>query len=197
MALVQPTLLAPVSALLSQVAKLLREGVDGWVRPDPFVEPYWSDWNATPEDARGGAPAGHFLFQEGTRLYLDEHYINVKMPCCIVALQGEPRPLDERVPACYWNVPVVVECVWAADQLSDAQLRDRIAMIMGLLCIDYPAVGADPARPVADRLSVADSLLVYGGDSITAVRQEPLRSNEGHPVARLSFTVLCSALPTP
>ena len=76
-------------------------------------------------------------------------------------------------------------------------------MLTGLLCIDYPADDPQPARPVCDRLSVLTDpdpdklILVYGNDTITNVKQEPLKLMSGHPVARLSFTVLCSALPAP
>lgn len=189
---VQPTLLPPVSALLAQVAKLLREGVEGWIRPVPFAEPYWQQWNHP--TARTGAPAGHFLLTEGCRMYPDDVRVEVKAPYCIIALGGDPQPMDQRIPSALWQVPVVVELAWKGDDAA-ADIRTRLAMITGLLCIDYPAVDPQPARPASERLSVADALLVYGNDTITAVKQEPLKTMDGHPVARLSFTVLCSALP--
>lgn len=187
----QPTLQAPVAPLLSQIALLIREGVSGWIRPDPYAAPYWTGWDAT---ERVGCPAGHFLLSEGTRLYLDDTRALVEPPYCVVALNGDPQPLDQRVPSAFWNVPVLVEMAWDGDD-DNMQIRNRIGILLGLLCVDYPAAGAQPARPVKDRLSVADSLLVYGNDTITDVKPEPLRLADGHPVARLTFTVLCSALP--
>lgn len=188
-----PTLTAPVQPLIAQIAKILREGVAGWLRPSPFAEPYWPDWaHAT---ARTGAPAGHFLLTEGTRMYLDEHKAKVVPPYCVVALAGDPETMDQRVPSAFWRVPVMVQLAWTADQ-ENMEIRERLAMLTGFLTSDYPAVGAQPEQLVADRLSAAD-VYVYGSDSITAVKPEPLRTEEGHPMLRLSFTVLCSSLATP
>lgn len=194
---VQPTLTAPVEALLGQIALLLREGVDGWVRPDPYAAPYWASWNATPESARQVCPAGHFLFPAGLRLYPDDVKAQVAAPYCIVALNGDPEPMDQRVPSAFWQIPVMVELCWPLDEMSDGLLRTRLAMLTGLLLNDYPAtvIPEQPARKVKDRLSVANSLLVYGNDTITELKTEPLRTMDGHPVARVSFKVLCSALP--
>ncbi len=191
----QPTLDPPVDALLAQVGLLLREGVDGWIRPDPFPDPYWPTWNARPESSRQACPAGHFLFPAGLRLYVDDQFSKIQTPACIVELDGEPAPLDERVPSVFWNIPVKVELIWPGDQVTDSEIRKRLHMLLGLLVNDYPATDDSAARPIQDRLSVPDVLLVYGNDCISAVKTEPLRTMEGHPVARVSFTVLCSALP--
>lgn len=191
---VQPTLQAPVTELLYQLALLLREGVDGWIRPDPYAAPYWPQWNAAGA-ARTGAPAGHFLFQEGTRLYLDDVREEVRAPYCYVALADDPQPRDQRVPSAYWDIPVTVEMAWTSDHAPAQEIRKRLVILTGLLTSDVPAVDPQPARLVKDRLSVANSLLVYGNDCIHSLKAEPLRLSDGHPAARLSFTVLCSALP--
>lgn len=185
-----PTQVPPVKPLLGQVAKLLREGVEGWVWPEPFVEPYWADWDHA--TARTGAPEGHFLLPEGTRLYLDEHRVEVRAPYCIVALGGDPEALDQRVPSIFWRVPVVVELGWTADD-GNREMRERLGMLTALLCLDFPAVGAQPARTASERLSTGE-VHVFERDGITGVKPEPLRTEEGHPVVRLSFTVLCSGL---
>lgn len=178
--------------LLNQIALLLREGVSGWIRPDPFNLPYWENWEAKPE--RDGAPEGHWLFAEGTKLYVADTKAKVEAPYCIVAQNGDAVPMDQRVPSAMWRVPVVVEMAWEGDD-DDAKIRERVSMLMGMLVIDYPG------RPAAERLSQRESLepegnvFVFGNDTITDVKPEPLRMLEGHPVARLSFTVLCAALP--
>lgn len=187
----RPTLQAPVEALLKQMALIIREGVDGWIRPDPFEEPYWPDWDHATE--RTGAPEGHWLLTEGTRLYLDDSRVQVEAPYIILAQNGDARPLDERVPSALWRVPVMVEMAWHGDD-DDAQLRTRLAMLMGMLVIDYPD------RPAAARLSRRDStendnVFVFPNDTITEVKPEPLRMAEGLPLVRLSFSVLCAALP--
>ena len=187
---------APITELLYQIALLLREGVSGWIRPDPYVPPYWPAWNAA-GTARTGAPAGHFLFQEGTRLYIDDLREEVRAPYCIISLTDEPSPRDQRVPSAYWDIPVAVEMAWTADDAPAQEIRKRLTVLTGLLTADIPADSPQPARPVKDRLSVADSLLVYGNDCLHSVKPEPLRLQDGHPALRLSFTVLCSALTLP
>lgn len=188
---VQPTLQAPVTELLYQIALLLREGVAGWIRPDPYAAPYWENWNAA-GTARTGAPAGHFLFQEGTRLYLDDLREEVRAPYCVIALADDPQPRDQRVPSAYWDIPVTVEMAWTADHAPAQEIRKRLTVLTGLLTSDVPGT---PSRLVKDRLSVPDSLLVYGNDCLHSLKAEPLRLDNGHPAARLTFTVLCSALP--
>lgn len=188
-----PTLQAPVTELLYAIAALLREGVDGWVRPDPYASPYWPGWNTTGA-AREGAPAGHFLFQQGTRLYVDDMREEVRAPYCVISLTDDPQPRDQRVPSVFWDVPVTVEMAWTGDDAVAQDIRQRLVVLTGLLTSDVPAIGPDPARPAHARLS-GPGHYVYGNDCIHALKQEPLRLQEGHPAIRLSFTVLCSALP--
>lgn len=191
---VLPTLQAPVAELLYQIALLLREGVDGWIRPDSYAAPYWANWNAA-GSARAGAPAGHFLFQQGTRLYLDDVREEVRAPYCVISLADDPQPRDQRVPSCHWDIPVTVEMAWTADNAPAQEIRKRLTVLTGILTSDIPAADPQPARLVKDRLSVPNALLVYGNECLHSLKAEPLRLQEGHPVIRLSFTVLCSSLP--
>jgi len=187
---VQPTLIAPVAPLLARIATLIREGVEGWIRPDPYSAPYWEEWDSL--TARTGCPAGHFLLTEGTRMYLDDQRAAVEAPYIIIAQGGNPEARGSRLPSVMWDVPVFVEMAWQGDDTA-AQIRTRLGMLQGLLCIDYPARDLQTARPVSERLSASD-ILVYGRDTITQVHPEELRQTNGHPAARLSFHVLCSSL---
>lgn len=187
---VQPTLVAPTAALLSRIATLIREGVAGWIRPDPYAAPYWSGWDSL--TARTGCPAGHFLLTEGTRMYLDDQRASVQAPYVVIAQAGNPEARGSRLPSVMWDVPVVVEMAWQGDD-TESQIRLRLGMLQGLLCIDYPAADPQSARPISERLSASD-LLVYGRDTITQVHPEELRQVNGHPACRLTFHVLCSSL---
>lgn len=184
-----PTLQAPVAELLAQIALVLREGVSGWIRPSPFAAPYWADWDTA--HARTGAPAGHWIFEEGTKMYLDHHREEVVAPYCDVALNGDPVPLNGNVPSAYWRVPVQVDMVWTRD--TTEALRDKLAMLAGILSSDYPAVGSMPAQLLENRLT-NEFVQVYGPHAITDFKPEPLQLIEGHPLARFSATYLCSAL---
>lgn len=197
MATILPTAQAPVNALLYQIAALLREGVAGLVRPDPYAAPYWPAWDSAGA-ARTGCPAGHFLFQEGTRLYVDDLTEKAEAPYCIIYLGDDPKPRDQRVPSCFWDVPVIVEMAWTADHAPAQAIRDRLTVLTWLLTTDVPAdvpTTGDPARPVSARLSTT-GLTVYGNDCLTELKTEPLRLETGHPAIRLGFTVLCSAVAT-
>lgn len=185
MADVQPSLVAPVAPLLKQIALLLREGVDGWIRPGGYAPGYWPDWDANGTD-RTGCPADHFILTEGTRMYMDDHrQQRIEPPYVLIAQAEAAEARGNRLPSVYWNVPVVVEAGWQADTEDD--IRQIEAALTGLLCIDYTD------QPVSARLSSSE-VLVYGRDTITEVKPERLRAVSGFSAVRLTFTVLCSSL---
>lgn len=138
------------------------------------------------------APAGHYLFPEGWRLFVDREPDELDFPCCVLSI---PEDSKEKAAGldCVWNVAVQVDFITQRDlEIDDleAVLRRAVVMLTATLRADNGLTLITPQ----DRLS-GPALHVMGGraaDNFEGTSTGKMESLNGHPQRRLYVQVACA-----
>lgn len=174
----------PCDALLARVAAVLRAGVPGCRSVTAGDHVAW-------EEADETSPAGHYLFPEGWRLFLDREPEEVEFPAVVLSI---PENAKGKIPSLEgpWNVALQLDLITTRDgeiEELDTILARCWVVLTSELWMDSGALSLPQ-----DRLST-DTFHVFGqraADNFDGASSGKMEEVNDHPQRRLYIGITCA-----
>lgn len=174
----------PTGTLLARIETILRSGPANCAAINPSP-PAWA--------AGAAAPDGHFLFPQGTRLYVsDERESIVCTPMAvIIGTRADLQEKSEELQDAY-NIALSIKVRTGADY-DPAEMKSVVKGIQWYLF--RPLVLDDDSTQQPQARLTTSGLLVYGStwrDNFDGLSVSQIAEEEQHPELEIMASVVCS-----